>query len=113
MQELHLNDKHFCLVCGNEMTMDHKIEYADYYCALRDTHHFSYRVKENRMIKLRVRLGEGRDKIQLKVHYDDGYSEIWRSSRSVNRPRINHIIAPDFTDLEKLKNKIKTYLLFA
>lgn len=113
MQELHINEKHFCLICGKEMTLAHKINYADYHCAHQDGHHFAYRIKENSMTKLRIRLGEGADKIHLKVHYDQGYSEVWSKSRSVNRPRINHIVSIDFTDLDKLKNKLKTYLLFA
>jgi hypothetical protein len=40
MQKLELNDKHFCLVCGEEMELHHKIEYVDYACVKHDDHHY-------------------------------------------------------------------------
>lgn len=91
--------------------MYHKITFADYTCR-QDDHMLSYRVQNNSMIKLRIRFGEGDSKLHLKVHYDEGYSEVWKFSKSVNRIRINKIVVPDFTDIEKLKNKIKMCLVF-
>lgn len=114
--------KYQCLVCGREMTEHHKIKFIDYSC-IRDDHHFSWRVVEEwdqedytsrgkKVTKLRVRLGEGKNRMCLKIHYDEGYTEVWSTPLS-SRIRIDQIIAPDFKDVEKLKNKIRTILVFA
>lgn len=84
----------------------------DYHCSVANDHHFAMRVANHNMLKLRVRFGEGEDKLVLKVHYDQGYSEVWNYSCRDNRYRIDQIIVPDFTDIEKIKNKIRTILVF-
>jgi hypothetical protein len=111
MSEPLENDKHFCLVCHQEMSVTHELLWSEYFCSQPD-HHFYYRVSNHRMTTLRVRFGEGDKKMFLKVYYHAGCSEVWSRSRSINRIKINRIIVPDFTDLDKLKNKIKTYLVF-
>lgn len=86
----------------------------DWTCKSQDDHHFSYRVLDEKIIKMRIRLTEpGRDgALRLKIHYDLGFSEVWTKAGSSHRIKINSIVVPDFSDLEKLKNKIKTYLVF-
>lgn len=111
MSETTSEEKHFCLVCSQEMRAHHEIVWSDYVCS-QSEHHFSYRVVDHRMVKLRVRFGAGEHKLHLKVHYTQDFSEVWSRSKSTHRIRINHIIVPDFSDVEKLKNKIKTCLVF-
>lgn len=101
-----------CLVCNKEMEVSHKIAFIDHYCNRTDHHHFSWRIKDNKLIKLRIRFEDGKERLCLKVHYDEGYSEVWSRTKSGNRIRINQIIVPDFVDIDKLKNKIRTILVF-
>lgn len=105
-------EKYQCLICNREMEISHKLMYVDYYCNKQDDHHFAWRVKDNSLAKLRIRFTDGTTKLHLKVHYDEGYSEVWTKAKSDNRLKINAIVAPDFTDLDKLKNKIRTLLVF-
>lgn len=111
MSETTSEDKHFCLVCNQEMKVERELLWYDYVCS-QEQHHLSYRVANHRMVKLRIRLGTGEHKLHLKVYYTEGVSDVWSRSKSTHRIRINHIIVPDFSDLEKLKNKIKTCLVF-
>ena len=112
MQKLELSDEHFCMICGKKMEMHHYIDYADYVCRWQEDHHLSYRVKENWMTKLRVRFtDEDGQHLRLKIHYDHKYSEVWTTPKS-QRLKIDHIIVPDFTRIDVLKNKIKTCLVF-
>lgn len=130
MQKPALEDQHFCLICQGEMRPHHRVEYSDYACAQKEDHHFSYRVVEEnmsledggwsfspvgqfKMTKMRIRFTEvDGSSLRLKMHYDKGYSEVWTVANSPNRIRINSIVIPDFDDIPKLKNKIKTYLIF-
>lgn len=120
-----------CLVCGKEMEEHHKIAYVDYTCndvdytsnklqgmghqlTLRIVHDDwmdgSIKMRTPRMAKLRVAFY--RERLFLKVHYDDKYTEVWAKNNSVHRNRINMIVVPDFSNIDKLKNKIKTLLVF-
>lgn len=106
-------EKYNCLVCGKEMIANHMIAYIDYHCQPDDfNHHFSWRIKNNILIKLRVRFSDKKERLCLKIHYDEGYSEVWSRGSLDNRLRIDQIIFPNFEDIEKLKNKIKTILVF-
>lgn len=125
-----------CLVCGKEMEDHHKISYIDYNCTdykcndidytrnelRKSDHQLSLRIVNDfwmdgsiqmntpKMIKLR--LAFYKERLHLKIHYDQKYSEVWGKVNSSHRVRINQIIVPDFSDLNKLKNKIKTLLVF-
>ena len=105
-------EKFQCLVCNKEMEVAHKIAFIDHFCNKSDDHHFSWRIKDNRLLKLRIRFEDGKERLCLKVHYDESYSEVWSKAKSDNRIRINQIVIPDFSDIEKLKNKIRTLLVF-
>lgn len=107
-------EKYNCLVCNKEMEMHHKISFVDYSCKDNaDEHHFSWRIKDNKLIKLRIRFGVSQHRLCLKIHYDEGYTEVWSHAKSTNRMRINQIVVPQFEDIEKLKSKIRTLLVFA
>jgi hypothetical protein len=102
-----------CLLCGKQMDQTNRILYTDYYCTGDDSmgrHHFTMRIKDNTMAKLWVHFFD--DELHLKVHYDEKYSQVWSSSKS-ERIKIDQIIIPDFMNIEKLKNKIKTILVFS
>lgn len=105
-------EKYQCLVCGKDMERHHKIKYIDWSCAQQD-HHFSWRIVSNQMAKLRIRFENKGERLCLKVHYDEGYSEVWSKANSANRLRINQIVVPNFEDIEALKHKIRTILVFS
>lgn len=103
-----------CPVCNSILHCRQMIEHVDYCCKISDDHHYSFRVKEDGgMTKERIRFTEENGEVlRLKVYYDKGYTEVWSKANSVNRIRIDHLIVPDFTNIPKLKNKIKTFLVF-
>lgn len=114
--------KYQCLVCNADMVMHHKISYEDHTCSQSNDHQLSLRIIQEdwldgsinmrtpRLIKLR--LAFHKERLHLKVHYDQKYTEVWAKVNSPNRIKINQIVVPDFMDLAKLKNKIRTLLVF-
>ena len=100
-----------CLVCNNLMKRKYNITYIDHSCHIWTDHHFSWRIVNDNISKLRIRFSDDNERLCLKVHYDEGYSEVWTSSNST-RLKINQIIVTNFEDIEKLKNKIRTILVF-
>ncbi len=94
------------------MELHHKITYIDYSCNRSDDHHLSWRIKDNNMAKIRIRFQHQNEMLCLKIHYDEKYSEVWSKANSTNRIRINQIVPLSFEDIEKLKNKIRTLLVF-
>ena len=103
-------EKFDCPICKRDMEMHHKIMYIDYTCNRSDSHHFSWRIKDNNLAKLRICFNE--EALCLKVHYDEKYSEAWTADKPDSKLRINQIVIPNFEDIEKLKNRIRTLLVF-
>ena len=95
------------------MVLHHKIAFMDYSCSTEDDHHFSWRIKDNSLAKLRIHLINKEEHLYLKVHYDEKYSEVWSRNRSTNRIKINQIVVPDFMDIDRLKSKIRMLLAFS
>jgi hypothetical protein len=106
-------EKYCCLICQREMDVLPKALYTDYHCRDQSDHHFAWRIRDNRMTKLRIRLTTPEENLYLKVHYDENYSEVWAHNRLTQRIRVDQIIVPDFGDMDKLKNKIRTILTFS
>lgn len=107
MEKLH------CLICDREMEANNKIMYVDNFCDKVDDHHFTMRIREGAMHKLRIRFQTGDERLCMKIHYDDGYTEVWSKSDPKVRVKIDQIIVPDFTNIEKLKDKMRTILMFS
>lgn len=105
-----------CLVCGRDMMANNQIKYTDHYCSVA-SHLFVMRIRssDHSLAKLSIRFNKSvlpEISLCLKVHYDEGYSEVWTTFDSL-RIRINQIVVPDFSDLKKLRNKIRMLLVFA
>ena|ERR1700735_1995578 len=104
--------KYQCLVCGDDMEVHHMIKYVDHFCfKVSSGHVLTMRIKDHQMIKLRIFFNSGFTRLGLKVHYDEGYSEVWTYS-NYPKIKINEIVVPDFMDIEKLKSKIRLCLMF-
>jgi hypothetical protein len=111
-----------CPICNKKMSVENKIKYIDYKC-VTDEHYYGVRIVEDtftnelRPLKVKIRLGD--DKVKsflLKINYDEGFSEVWTRSgktESANRSRIEKVFTPDFSNMDKLLNKIKTYIVFS
>lgn len=107
-------EKCLCYICQQEMRVDDRINYHDHSCSPRwDDHHLSIRIKDGRMTKLRLRFNDENDKrLHLKVHYDEGYTEVWADAETAHII-INRLIDLDFSDLVKLRHKLRTYITFS
>ena len=102
--------KYHCSVCDREMHPEHRISYIDHFCDQND-HEFSIRVKDETVRILRLRLINHPERLSIKVYYDEGHSEVWTRTGS-QRFIINQIVLLDFSDIEKLKNKLRFLLTF-
>ena len=110
--------EHNCPICQSQLEpQDHKILYQDYLCKKNIDHHaymYRYRPAQNEMVQLKVRItDEDGSKIYFKVYYDQNRSEVWTRSNDNQRITIDHAFVPDYSDLEKLKQKIRTYIIFS
>ena len=105
-------DKPYCPICLKEMSPVYMIVYTDYECSRSSDHSLTYRIRDNIFIKIRVALRSKRENLHIKVHYDEGYSEVWTWA-DLPRVRINQVIPIDLSNLEKLRQKIRTLLLFS
>lgn len=108
--------EHLCPICNRKLTEDdHGKQYMDYHCfPPQSGHHYSKRIAtDNSVLKVKVRLGSAEDRIFLKINFDEGFSEVWSDPDEDNRIKINHVWEPDLTDLDELRAKIKTYMLFS
>lgn len=116
-------NQHACPVCQVTLLKEDKLKYIDYYCKhSRDDHSYGVRYVRGELIKIKVRFREpNKDKLYIKFHYDLDYIEVWSvkyCSENVDpdvpvRIPIAGTFVPDFSDVDKLKQKIKTYLIFS
>jgi len=105
-----------CPICQREMKRDHLIKFIDYYChPSRSDHHYAKRTTVTcELIECKVRFKEpSNEKIFLKVQYQEGYSEVWTGSYLDARTRIEYPIQLNFDDIEKIRAKIRTCLVFS
>lgn len=111
-------ESHLCPFCNEEMTMEHKILYVDFYCK-NGNHSFGKRlsaktINKGELLRIKIRLTESNgEKFYLQVHYDEHFTEVWKRSNNVARRTFNEVFTPDLSDRNSLLNKIKTYLLFS
>lgn len=107
---------HHCPICNQNLIKDDEyMDTTDYTCNHnRDNHFYIKRIdKDNNTLKIKFRITDADgSKYYMKVQYDHGNLEVWTGT-SKTRIAIPHTFVPDFTDLSKLQNKIKTYLTFS
>lgn len=119
-------NKHPCPICHLEMVEENRLKYIDYYCKNKtDEHSYGARYVHNVLTKVKIRFKEpNRDKFYIKFHYDQDFMEVWSTKYqgtpepgtdfkpSIRTP-IAGTIVPDYTDIDKFKQKIRTYLIFS
>jgi len=108
--------EHVCPICHQPTQIDRdEKNFKDYICRTDvDKHVYMYRIVKDTMTQLKVRMTEeDGSKLYFKVLYDQDRSEVWTKTNDNERINIGKAFVPDFSDLDKLKVKIKTYLLFS
>jgi len=107
---------HLCPICQRKLTAeDERNEITDYHCfPPPNDHHFSKRIKNDQVQKIKIRLSPDGNKLYLKINFDEGYSQVWtRPDDESSRIKINHVFEPDLSDLNALQQKLRTYLIFS
>lgn len=108
--------EHICPLCHAPLTEDAPSTSGsiDYHCMRADDHYYAHRVKNNEITKVKVRFTEfDGDRLTFKINYDQGTCQFWTQRSEHNRTEIQTIFTPDFSDIDKLKTKIKTYMIFS
>jgi hypothetical protein len=78
----------------------------------KDDHLFSTRIIGSKTQKVKVRVGNQRDKsYYMMVHFDEGYTNVWIDDGK--KIKIQSTAIQDFSDIEKIKRKIQTYIVFS
>lgn len=102
-----------CPICLSLMRLDNKTEYDNYDCSKNSDHYLSQRLFKGEKMKLKIKLNElNGDRYHLLINYDAGTSEVWmynQSSGKTEKIIVKNVNEPDFTNLDKLKLKIRTY----
>ncbi len=105
-----------CPICQKEMTKEHKIKFIDYYCdPPQPDHHYSIRYVDTQVMKVKVRLTDvkHRDTLFFKIDYVEGNTQVWITPNDPKRTVIPQTFTPDFSQIDKLRAKIRTYLVFS
>lgn len=104
-----------CPFCHLELKQEHKITHIDYHCYPPcKEHHYAMRVKDDNILMIKIRVSPRTRKIYLKIDYVNQYFEVWTPPDDViNRLRFDVVPKLNFDDLEKLENKLSTYLVMA
>jgi hypothetical protein len=108
--------EHPCPICQRALTKDDNNKHIDYHCyPPKSDHHYSKRVSPtNEILKMKVRMGSGESRLFFKINYDQGFTQVWTDpDNDESRIQINHIFEPDLTDLEALRQKLRTYMVFS
>lgn len=102
-----------CPVCHHEMYVRKFSDpTTDYICEGNNDHWFGIREEYNKTIYLKVRFTQSHNKYYLMINYPKNLTQVW-TAKNKTRIRIHSVFTPDFSDINKLMNKIKTYLVLS
>lgn len=113
--------EHICPICNqatkfigsgsNDPTVMY--DFRDYACYTnRDDHFYTYRFIDQAVSLLKIRLhDEAGIPLYLQISYDKDKSEVWTKPNSTDKINIGKAFTPNFSDLDKLVNKLKLYIL--
>lgn len=110
-----MEENNICPICKNTLSVSDTStqSYADYHCNHKD-HFFAKRMMMGQLIKVKLRVPDkDNPPLYIKVNFDDNSTQVWKKHSTIPRINIDHACKLDFSDLDKIKNKIKTYLLFS
>jgi len=115
---MDLVSKNKCLICNKKLEREDnssiKRKWAkqhDFICRNDSKHFFAMRRMGETVVKLKFRIeDDDESNIFVQLNYDQSFTEIWK--KDSNKIKIESFPSLDFSDIEKLKKKIKTYLVF-
>jgi hypothetical protein len=117
-----MTEQQNCPICQKQMSKHNMIKYIDHECK-RENHFYGKRIIKDDVTKVKIRFTEpDGEKLYIKFNYDNDLTEVWSIKPGIletehikNKQRIPIVgtFVPDLSDLEKLKQKIKTYLIFS
>lgn len=84
----------------------------DYYCSRAD-HHYSERIVGGDPTIMKVRVNSGAHRMYFKIYVEEGYTEIWEGIDSKDRVKVECVFKPDYSNLNTLVDKLRTYLVFS
>jgi hypothetical protein len=103
-----------CPICKSEMNKNDLVSYIDYFCwPIKEDHHYSRRIRGTELQIEKIRISTKEETFYLKLDYSNILSEIWTKPNGSHKVQLDHLINVDFTDLNKLEEKLKTYILFS
>lgn len=104
-----------CPICHKNLFKSERQYFVgeDLECVVYSDHYFAGRISDEKFSLIKIRLNDGAHKLFMRVNFDDNISYFWTKQGDLNPIKINCAVQPDFSDLSKLKQKIKTYLLFS
>ena len=111
-----MNSSHNCPICKNILTDDDAFDkiYQDLSCRSNKNHFYGIRLKNNETIVIKYRFSENNINFHTKIDFESNNLVIWRRpGLSKNFLQTTENIKLDFSNVEKLNRKIKTYLLFS
>ncbi len=109
--------KNICPICQSKLSrISGETQFESGYACIAPSqegiaeHHYSYKISGDELISSKVRIGE----LVLYISYEEGISKAWTVGASESeKVKINYIVEPNFSDLEKIKRKILTLLTFS
>lgn len=116
IKEYNMEEDNVCPICKEHLVpVDSSSNtYNDYHCTTGKNHFFAKRLAMGQLLKVKLRLpDQGNSYLYMKVNFDENSTQVWKKSSEKQRINIDHATSLDFSDIEKIKNKIKTYLLFS
>lgn len=103
-----------CPICNRELTESKDTKHTDYSCyPPKKDHHYAERFVEEIKTAIKVRLSPPEGRIFFKIYYERQCMDIWTVPEQREKILVNHLFEPDFTDVQGLFHKMKTYLLFS
>jgi hypothetical protein len=104
-----------CPICNNPLEPSYKDQeffFTDRRCATSKSiseHFYIERLlnSTNEIVKMKLRI----DNTFLKINYDTKTTQMWEIDKEI--VSVDGIFEPDFSDIDKLKRKIKTLLTFS
>lgn len=112
--------RNICPICKQRMSRDlnsNNKYYHDFLCKGKEDHFFASRIQDGKVTKIKVKILDDDYYLFMKVNFDENNTQVWRKKVNAvsddNRVQVEHAREIDLSSKDKIKNKIKTYLLFS
>ena len=101
-----------CPICQSSLKIEKFGETTEERCIFNiEDHFFCTRSKDSFISKQKIRLKDNENNLVVVIDYDQQTCEVWRNDDD-KKIFVPIAFQADFSNLDKIKQKIKTYLLF-